>query len=71
VSRGSRTGSVGYRRFASSAEAIRFTIEELSENMQRGTAMEVDDERFDLYEIRALYGYYQYPLTHRADRSSP
>jgi hypothetical protein len=29
--------------------------------MQRGTAMEVDDERFDLYEIRALYGNDQYP----------
>jgi hypothetical protein len=67
--RGARTGPVAYRRFERSAEAIRFTIEELSEQMQRGTAMEVDDERFDLAQIRDLYGNERYPLSRRATAS--
>ena len=63
--RGARTGPLGYRRFERSAEAIRFTIEELSDQMQRGTAMEVDGERFDLAQIRDLYVSERYPLNRR------
>jgi hypothetical protein len=63
--RGSRTGPVGYRRFERSADAIRFTIEELSDQMQRGTAMEVDGERFNLAQIRDLYVSQRYPLERR------
>ena len=61
--RGTRAGPVAYRRFQRSADAIRFTIEELSDQMQRGTAMEVDDERFGLAQIRALYVSERYPLS--------
>jgi hypothetical protein len=38
---------VTYRRFDSSAGAIRFAIEELRLSKQRGVAMEVGDERFE------------------------
>lgn len=52
-----------YRRFATSAEAIRFTIEELSHALQCGTAMEIEDERFEFRQIRDLYGNERYPLS--------
>ena len=63
--RGTRAGPVAYRRFQHSAEAIRFTIEELSDQMQRGTAMEVDGLRFDFAQIRDLYVSERYPLNRR------
>ena len=63
--RGARTGPVGYRRFERSADAIRFMIEELSDQMQRGTAMEVDGQRFDFAQIRDLYVSERYPLNRR------
>jgi hypothetical protein len=63
--RGTRPGPVAYRRFQHSADAIRFTIEELSDQMQRGTAMEVDDERFGFAQIRDLYVSERYPLSRR------
>ena len=55
-----------YRRFGRSAEAIRFTIEELSDQAQRGTAMEIDGERFNLAQIRDLYVRAEYPLLRRS-----
>ena len=57
---------VTYRRFATSAEAIRFAIEELPQLLQCGTAMEVEDERFEFREIRDLYGNERYPLSRPA-----
>jgi len=61
-SRSSFKHPVSYRRFPSSAEAIRFAIEELPQIMQRGTVMEVGDDRFEFVEIRALYDSEEYPL---------
>ena len=43
-----------YCRFDRSADAIRFTIEELPETFQRATAMEVDDERFEFAQIPVM-----------------
>ena len=63
---GSKQGPVTYRRFARSADAIRFAIEELTRKMQRGIAMEVGDERFEFAQILDLYGSEQYPLSRRA-----
>lgn len=57
-----RKGPVSYRRFQSSAEAIRFAVEELPQIMQRGTVMEVGDDRFEFADIRALYDSADYPL---------
>ena len=59
---GSKQGPVTYRRFARSAEAIRFAMEELALRLQRGIAMEVGDERFELAQILELYESELYPL---------
>jgi hypothetical protein len=60
---GGRKRPVSYRRFDSSAEAIRFTIEQLPELMKRGTVMEVGDDRFEMAAIQALYDSEDYPLS--------
>lgn len=57
-----RKGPMSYRRFQSSAEAIRFAVEELPQNLQRGTAMEVGDDRFEFAAIQAFYERDDYPL---------
>lgn len=61
--RGAQKRPVTYRRFATSAEAIQFTIEQLPELMQRGTVMEVGDERFEFTQICELYNSERYPLS--------
>jgi len=63
----SRRQPVSYRRFANCAEAIRFAVEGLPQIMQRGTVMEVGDDRFEFGEIRALYESEDYPLARDAD----
>lgn len=68
---GSRKRPVSYRRFATSAEAIRFTIEELPQMMQRGTVMEVGDDRFEIADIRALYDSDDYPLSRDVESTEP
>jgi Arc/MetJ-type ribon-helix-helix transcriptional regulator len=60
-----RRQTVGYRRFASAAEAIRFAIEELSAESLAGAALEVGDQRFDSHGIRRLYEASDYPLPRR------
>jgi hypothetical protein len=54
---------MAYRRFSTSAEAVRYAIEELPEAMLRGTILQVNDERFDGDQIRALYDSSDFPLT--------
>ena len=49
-----------YYRFSTAAEAIRFAVEKVA--LQRGTSMEVNEERFDLAQIRELYESDNYPL---------
>lgn len=63
---GARKKPVTYRRFERSADAIRFAIEELPQPMQRGTVMEVDDERFEFTQIRDLYCSERYPLSRQS-----
>ncbi|HEX2256439.1 MAG TPA: hypothetical protein VHG92_07015 [Afifellaceae bacterium] len=53
---------VGYRRFGTAAEAIRFTMEELPAAFLAGTILEVCEERFDNLQIRLLYDRADYPL---------
>jgi hypothetical protein len=53
------------RRFTRSAEAIRFTIEQLPHAMQRSTVMEVGGDRIKFTDIRALYDSERYPLSRR------
>ena len=64
---GARKRPMSYRRLASSAEAIRFTVEQLPQMMQRGAVMEVGDDRFEFPRIRALYDSESYPLARDGD----
>ena len=59
---GAKNNPVTYRRFDRSADAIRFAIEELNDRMQRGIAMEVGDDRFEIAQILELYNSDHYPL---------
>lgn len=55
-----------YRRFETTADAIRFAIEELPGSQLRGSILEVGDTRFESWEIRRLYDASHYPLPRRA-----
>lgn len=52
-----------YRRFDTAAEALRFAMEELPRDVLRGSMLEVDEERFNSYQIGELYNASQYPLS--------
>jgi len=53
---------LGYRRFATAAEAIRFAVEDFPAIHTLGAYMQVGDERFDSDGIYRLYESSDYPL---------
>ena len=55
-------GPVGYKRFKSAAEAIRYAMEELPPELLLGAYLEVEEDRFDGPAIRQLYESEAYPL---------
>jgi hypothetical protein len=63
---GAARGSMQYRRFATGAQAIRYTIEDLPAALLRGSIIQIDDDRFDARQIRELYNCPAYPLTRAA-----
>jgi hypothetical protein len=54
-----------YRRFPQAAEAIRYAIEKLPPKVFYGTSLEVNDQRYNAAQIRALYESARYPLTRK------
>jgi hypothetical protein len=68
-----RTGHrpIGYRRFDSAAEAIRYAVEQMPREFLNGTVMEIDNERLDGARIEELYNSDRYPLKRKSggDRS--
>jgi hypothetical protein len=67
----SRSGHrpVGYRRFGTAAEAIRYAVEKMPREFLDGTVMESGDERSDGLRIRTLYDSTDYPLAKTDQRS--
>ena len=63
----SKTGKrpMRYKRFKTASAAIRYAVEELPPELLLGSALEVNDERFDGPGIRALYDSARYPLRRR------
>jgi hypothetical protein len=57
---------LGYRRFATAGEAIRFVVEEFPAIRALGVWMQVGDERFDSQDIDRLYERDDYPLPRRS-----
>jgi hypothetical protein len=60
---------LGYRRFATAAEAIRFVVEDFPAMRTLGAWMQVGDERFDSENIHRLYQRNDYPLRRRTRQS--
>jgi hypothetical protein len=62
-----RTGKrpMGYRRFDTAAQAIRYVIEEMPKEFLDSTVLEVDDERLKGEQIQLLYTSKDYPLARK------
>ena len=59
---------LGYRRFETAAEAIRFAIEDFAAVRTLGARMQIGDARFDSDDIHRLYESEDYPLRRRVRR---
>jgi hypothetical protein len=60
--RGGTRQPLGYRRFGTAAEAIRFAVEEFPAVRTLGAWLQVGDERYDVDAIQQLYDCAEFPL---------
>lgn len=60
-----RSAPMSFRRFETSAEAIKYAVEELSPVMFHGAVLETEDDRFESKQIRLLYENAAFPLERR------
>ena len=60
-------GRITYKRFDTAAEAIRFSIEDVSPAALLGAYLELDEERFGFEEMRMLYRDAAFPLQRRGE----
>jgi hypothetical protein len=58
----SKRAPVGYKRFETAAEAVKYAVEVLAPEALVFTFLEVDEERFDGAAIQHLYASSRYPL---------
>ena len=58
-----RGSPTSYRRFPTSAEAIKYAVETLENVALLGAALVVGEDRFEGAEIRALYEGKRFPLS--------
>lgn len=63
--RGGPRQRLGYRRFMTAAEAIRFAVEDFPAIRTLGAWMQVGDERYDSDDIHRLYESGDFPLDRR------
>lgn len=56
---------LGYLRFATAVEAIRFVVEDFPAVRTLGACMQIGDSRYDRDEILHLYQSNDYPLSRR------
>jgi hypothetical protein len=61
-SKGFKRKVVTYKRFDTAAGAIRYAIEELDPALLSHAVLQVEDERFEVDAIKALYASPDYPL---------
>lgn len=54
--------TTGFHGFATAARALQYAVEELPPASLMASVLEVDEERFDHRQIRALYDSADYPL---------
>jgi hypothetical protein len=64
------TTRVRYTRFDTAAEAVRFVVEDIAPAALFGAYPQVDETRFGLQEIRALYDSAAFPLKRAQDKKN-
>jgi hypothetical protein len=57
---------IGFRRFDTAAEAIRFAVEQMPSELLIGSVLEADVSRVNGAGIRQLYDSAEYPLDRKA-----